>query len=288
MIKKGQISWRKRKKRREIIQKGISHFFLLAGSILFILPFAWMVSTSLKPDVQIFVFPPIWIPHPFVWGNYPRAVNFIPFFTYLKNTLYLCIMNVIGIAISSSLVAYSFSRIRWHGRDILFILLLSTLMIPYQVTMIPLFIIFKKIGWVGTFKPLWVGAFFGAPFFIFLLRQFFMSIPLELSDAAKIDGASELTIFTRLILPLSKPALAVVVLFTFMWTWHDFLGPLIYLNDEAKYTLSLGLQQFQTQHGAEWAMLMAASTLITIPIVILFFFTQRTFVQGITLTGVKG
>lgn len=288
MIKKRQISWRKRKKRRKLIQQVISHAFLAMGSILFILPFVWMVSTSLKPDAQIFVFPPIWIPHPFIWGNYPKAVNYIPFFTYLKNTLYLCVMCIIGTTLSSSLIAYSFSRIRWHGRDVLFIVLLSTLMIPYQVTMIPLFIIFRKIGWVGTFKPLWVWSFFGVPFFIFLLRQFFMTIPLELSDAAKIDGASELEIFVRIIFPLSKPVLAVVVLFTLMNTWNAFIGPLIYINDAAKYTLSLGLQQFQTQHGAEWALIMAASVLITIPIIVLFFFTQRTFIQGISLTGIKG
>lgn len=288
MIKKGQIDWRKRKKRKKLIQQVISHAFLAVGSILFILPFVWMVSTSLKPDAQIFVFPPVWIPHPFMWGNYPKAVNFIPFFTYLKNTFYLCVMCVIGTTLSCSLVAYSFSRIRWHGRNVLFIVLLSTLMIPYQIIMIPLFIIFRNIGWVGTFKPLWVWTFFGVPFFVFLLRQFFMTIPQELSDAAKIDGASELEIFARIILPLSKPALAVVVLFTFMNTWHDFLGPLIYLSDESKYTLSLGLQQFQSQHGAEWSMLMATSTLITIPIIILFFFTQKTFIQGISLTGVKG
>jgi len=283
-----EASWRKRKKRRRLTHRVISHVFLLMGSILFILPFVWMVSTSLKPDAQIFVFPPIWIPHPVMWENYLRAVNFIPFFTYLKNTLYVCIMNVIGVVISSSLVAYAFSRIKWHGRDVLFIVLLSTLMVPYQVTMIPLFIVFSKIGWVGTFKPLWVRAFFGIPLYIFLLRQFFMGIPVELSAAAKIDGASELDIFAKIILPLSKPALAVVALFSFIRTWHDFLGPLIYLNDEAKYTLSLGLQQFHTEHTTEWALLMATSTCVTIPVIVLFFLAQRTFIEGITLTGVKG
>jgi len=283
-----EASWRRRKKRRRLTHQAVFYVFLLTGSILFILPFVWMVSTSLKSDAQIFVFPPIWIPHPVMWENYLRAVNFIPFFTYFKNTLYLCIMNVTGVIISSSLVAYSFSRIKWHGRDVLFIVLLSTLMVPYQVTMIPLFIIFAKIRWVGTFKPLWVRAFLGIPLYIFLLRQFFMSIPVELSDAAKIDGASELDIFAKLILPLSKPALAVVALFSFIRTWHEFLGPLIYLNNEAKYTLTLGLQQFYTEHTVEWALLMAISTCITMPVIILFFLTQRTFIEGITLTGVKG
>lgn len=287
MIRKKQINWQRRKKRKKFVQQVISHTVLLAASILFIFPFFWMISTSLKSDAQQFVFPLVWIPHPVMWGTYLKAVNFIPFFTYLKNTFYLCTMNVIGVVISSSLVAYGFSRIRWYGRNVLFIVFLSTLMIPYQATMIPLFIIFRKIGWVGTFKPLWVPAFFGSLFFIFLLRQFFRSIPMELSDSAKIDGASEFCIYAKIILPLSKPALAVAALFTFMWTWIDFLRPLIYLNDQATYTLSLGLQQFQTHHGTEWGMLMAISVLITIPILILFFFTQKTFIQGITLTGIK-
>lgn len=287
MIRKKQINWQRRKKRKKFVQQVISHTVLLAASILFIFPFFWMVSTSLKINAQQFVFPPVWIPHPAMWGTYLEAINFIPFFTYLKNTFYLCTINVIGVVISSSLVAYGFSRIRWYGRNVLFIVFLSTLMIPYQATMIPLYIIFRKLGWVGTFKPLWVPAFFGSLFFIFLLRQFFRSIPMELSDSAKIDGASEFCIYAKIILPLSKPALAVAALFTFMWTWIDFLRPLIYLNDQATYTLSLGLQQFQTHHGTEWGMLMAISTLITIPVLILFFFTQKTFIQGITLTGIK-
>ncbi len=278
--------WRKRKK--EITRGTVSHIALLMGSLLFIFPFYWMISTSLKPDSQIYVFPPVWIPNPLQWSNYSRAVSFIPFFTYLLNTLYLCGMNIVGVLISSSLVAYGFSRIRWYGRDFFFIVLLSTLMIPYQTTMIPLFIIFRKIGWIGTYKPLWVPSFFGVAFYIFLLRQFFMTIPSELSDAAKIDGASELVTFFRILLPLVKPALAVVGLFSFLATWHNFLGPLIYLDDQAKYTLSLGLQQFLSLHGAEWSLLMAGSTLMTVPIVIIFFFAQRTFIQGIALTGLKG
>jgi multiple sugar transport system permease protein len=222
------------------------------------------------------------------WENYPRALTYIPFFLYVKNTLVLATLAVIGTILSCSMVAYSFSRIRWPGRDICFFILLATMMLPGQVTMIPVFMIFKWLGWVGSIKPLVVPAFMGSAFFIFLLRQFFISIPHELSDAGKIDGCSEFAIYWRLVLPLSKPALATVGLFTFMGSWNDFMGPLLYLNDETKYTLSLGLQQFVSQHGAEWSMLMAASTVMTVPIIILYFFAQRTFIQGITLTGIKG
>jgi len=274
-------------KKKKIIQQTIAHISLCLGSIVFILPFIWLVSTSLKPDEQLFAFPPIWIPNPIKWSNYPRALEYFPFFTCLKNTLYFTIPSVIGTLISCSLVAYGFSRIKWIGRDVFFFVLLSTLMLPFQVTMIPLFIMFKHLNWINTFKPLYVPRFFGEAFFIFLLRQFFMTIPMELSDAAKVDGASEFFIYSRIILPLSKPALAVVALFQFIWRWNDFLGPLIYLNDESKYPISLGLEFFQTQYDVEWSLLMAASTVTILPIIILFFFTQRTFIQGISLTGIK-
>jgi len=262
---------------------------LLGLSFVFMFPFAWLVSTSLKPDPQIFTFPPIWIPSPIKWVNYPRALTYIPYLKYFLNTLFISAANVLGTIISCSLVAYGFSRIPWKGRDAAFIVVLSTMMLPYQVTMIPLYIVFVKVfGWGDSFYPLIVPSFFGSAFFIFLLRQFFMTIPLELSDAAKIDGCSEGGIYWRIIIPLSKPALATVGLFTFMFSWNDFLGPLIYLSDENTYTLSLGLAMFRTQRYTEWSMLMAASTVMTVPIIFLFFFTQRTFIQGITMTGVKG
>ncbi len=260
---------------------------LLIGGISFVLPFIWMVSTSLKQDIEVFRFPPNWIPEVPQWNNYIKAVQYIPFFQYTKNTLIICAMTVIGAVLSCSIVAYSLSRIEWPGRDLLFIITIAVLMIPFPVTMIPLFILFSRLGWVDTFKPLIVPLFFGSPFYIFLLRQFMMTIPRELSDAAYLDGASDLQIYYSLILPLTKPALATVALFQFMSAWHDFLGPLIYFNSEQKYTLSLGLRKFQSVYGTEWQLLMAASTLITVPIIILFFLTQRTFIQGITLTGLK-
>ena len=247
-----------------------------------------MLSTSLKVDTQIFMFPPKWIPNPIAWHNYAEALTSIPFFRFLKNTLIYATLSSLGAVLSSALAAYGFSRIKWPGRDIVFVLVLSTMMLPSHVTMIPLFLTFKKMGLTGTLWPLIVPYYFGWPFFIFLMRQFFMGVPQEISDAAEIDGCSEFGIFARILLPLSKPALASVVLFQFLHSWRDFLGPLIYLNDESKYTLSLGLQMFQRLHDTEWALLMAASTVMTIPIIILFFFTQRTFIQGISMTGIKG
>lgn len=266
----------------------LSHAILLVVGLFFALPFYWLVSTALKPDTQIFQMPPVWVPHPFMWENYPKALRYIPFAQYTWNTLRICVLSVVGTVVSCSLVAYSLSRIRWPGRDLLFYSLLATMILPGQVTMIPQFTIFKALGWIGTALPLIVPSFFGSAFYIFLLRQFFMTIPQELSDAAKIDGCSEFGIYWRVLLPLAKPALATVGLFTFIGAWNDFLGPLLYLNDESSYTLSMGLQRFVSQHGAEWAMLMAASTVMTLPIIVIFFFAQRTFIQGVTLTGIKG
>jgi len=275
-------------KKQNILHSILVHVLLVLVGVTFFLPFYWLLSTSLKNDTQLFQFPPVWFPWPLKWDNYPTALSYIPFLTYVKNTLIISFLTVLGTVVSCSLVAYSFARIPWKGRNFFFLVLLSTMMIPYQVTLIPVLIIFKHLGWVGTIKPLVVPAFFGSAFYVFLLRQFFMSIPKELSDAARIDGCSEFGIYWRIMLPLSRPAMATVILFTFIGSWNDFLGPLIYLSDESQYTLSLGLQQFLSQHGAEWSLLMAASTVMILPIVVLFFFTQRTFIQGIALTGIKG
>ena len=261
---------------------------LIVLGAIFALPFIWLVTTSFKLPQFILVSPPQWIPHPATWENYAKGLSYIPFLLYLKNTLIICFTCVIGTLISSSLVAYGLSRIEWKGREALFIIILSTMMLPYQVIMVPMFTLFTKLGWIDTFLPLTVPAFLGNAFFIFLLRQFFMSIPNDLTDAAKLDGCSEFGVYRQVILPLSVPALATVGLFTFMNTWNDYLGPLIYLFDERNYTLSLGLAMFLGQYGSYWGYLMAVSTVVTIPIVILFFFTQRTFIQGITLTGMKG
>jgi multiple sugar transport system permease protein len=275
-------------KQAERLGKIATHCFLALVGIAFALPLVWQISSSLKVDSQLFVFPPIWIPSPVDWANYPEALSAMPFAVYFGNTVWIALWNVAGILLSCVPVAYGLSRIEWSGRNVLLVLVLATMMLPYPVTMLPLYLVFRTVGWVGTQYPLIVPAFFGGPFFIFLLRQFFMTIPQELSDAATIDGCSHLRILTKIMLPLAKPALATIALFTFMANWNDFLGPLLYLSDDSQYTLSIGLQRFLVLHQAEWAYLMAASTVFTLPIIVLFFFTQRTFIQGITLTGIKG
>ncbi|MGB9681938.1 MAG: carbohydrate ABC transporter permease [bacterium] len=265
----------------------LSHILLILFSIFFTLPLFWLVSTSFKPNDEIFVFPPKWIPSYLYLGHYKTAVSFIPFFKYLFNTVIICAFSMIGSVLSASLVAYGFAKIQWPERDFFFLILISTMMIPFAVTMIPLFITFKNLGWLDTYYPLIVPAFFAPAYYTFLLRQFFLTIPAELSDAARVDGASEFYIYRGIILPLAKPALAVVLLFQFLGAWNDFLGPLIYLRNPDKYTLALGIQQFRSALLTEWGGLMAASTLVTLPIIILFFFTQKTFIQGISITGLK-
>ena len=285
----GVVSRRQSKRVQQLVTRWAVRVVLILVGITFMLPFYWMLSTSLKPDSQLAVFPPIWVPHPLMWSNYLDAVTEIPFFLYLRNTLIICTAVVVGVVLSSSLCAYGFARISWPGRNVLFLLMLATLMLPYQVTMIPLFVVFSKVfHWVNTFFPLTVPAFFGDAFSIFLLRQFFMGIPQELSEAAFIDGASEWGIFTRIILPLSRPALATVALVNFIGTWNDFLNPLIYLNDQSKFTLTLGLYSFLGDHSSQWQLLYASAVLITIPPLVLFFFAQKTFIQGIALSGIKG
>ncbi len=243
----------------------------------------WMLSTSLKPIEQTMIFPPEWLPKPIRWSNYIDAVNYIPFFTYTVNTLIVCVLGVIGAVLSNALVAYSFARLQWPGRDVLFGFTLATMMIPFPVVMVPLYSVFRELGWIGTLLPLWVPMFFANAFFIFLLRQFFLRVPKDLAEAAQIEGASEFRIFWTIYLPLAKPALAVVALFTFINSWNDFLGPLLYLTDQKTFTLSLGLQFYQSQHGGtQWHLLMAASTLVVLPMVLLFFFTQRVFLRGLT------
>lgn len=273
-----------------LLTQVVVFIFLSVSAVAFLLPLAWMISTSLKPKSQIFVYPLIWIPDPPMWSNYAKALNnpSFKFLLFLKNSLYYAVLSTIGIVLSCSLVAYAFARLRWWGRNFWFIVTLATLMIPYPVTMIPLYLLFSWIGWVNSFKPLIVPNFMGTAFFIFMLRQFFLTIPLDLSDAAKIDGASELRTYWNIVLPLAKPALATVALFTFLYCWNDFLGPLIFLTDGKKYTLAVGLAAFRGQYRTQWDLMMAASTVVTAPIVIVFFFAQRQFIEGITLTGMKG
>lgn len=272
------------------------HLVLVLASVAFLFPLFWLVSTSLKPIEETMRQPPTFFPaHP-QWHNYRDAfvygadkLGYIPFLIYGRNTLLLCILGVAGTVVSNALVAYAFARLRWPGRDIAFALTLATMMVPFPVLMVPIYALFRDLGWIGTFRPLWVPAWFGSAFNIFLLRQFFRTIPFELSEAARIDGCSEWAIFRQVVLPLAKPALAVVALFHFMGTWRDFLGPLIYLMDQKTFTLSLGLQFYQSQHGGtQWHLLMAASTIVIAPVIVLFFFTQKQFIQGIAVTGIKG
>jgi multiple sugar transport system permease protein len=275
----------------------LKHLGLLILGVSFLIPFWWMVATSLKPNTAVFHVPPLLLPiqdpvawNELVWSNYPRAFTFTrpPFTVFIWNTIVIAALAVAGTLFSSPMAAYGLSRIRWPGRGILFGLTLSTLFLPAFVTLIPLFLIYRVFGWIGTPLPLIVPHWFGDAFFIFLLRQFFMTIPQELSEAARIDGAGELRIYTGIILPLAKPALASVALFEFLNRWRDFFGPLIFLTRKETYTISLGLNFYRYEYDTEWGLMMAMSVCVTLPIIILFFFVQRTFIQGITLTGIKG
>jgi multiple sugar transport system permease protein len=266
---------------------------LLAAS--FLLPLYWMVSSAVKDDTQVYTVPPVWIPIPAHLNNFWDAWNTYNFNLYMVNTVVrYAIPTTVGTLLSSAIVAYGFSRVRWRGRDLVFSVCLATMMVPYAVTLIPLFITFKALGWVPSYLPLVVPSFFGSPYFIFMLRQFYLTIPQELSDAARVDGATELGILFRIILPLSKPALAVVALFQFMNAWNDYFGPLIYLNNQSLYPIALGIQNLQQNISVvstvrlQYPYLMAVSTIATLPILIGFFFAQRTFIEGISLTGLKG
>ncbi|MCV4234758.1 carbohydrate ABC transporter permease [Virgibacillus sp. LDC1] len=266
----------------------LPHLVLILFAVIFLFPFVWLVMTSLKTPEEILMFPPSILPETFQWSNYKEALQAIPFTRYMMNTFLICIVNIIGQLFSAPLVAYSISRIPWRGRNIIFTIVVATMILPAQVQMIPQYIIFTKLGWVNTIMPLTIGAFFGAPFFIFLLRQFLLGVPTELSEAAKIDGASELRIYVKIIMPILKPALATVALFSFVWSYVDFMGPLIYLNDSAKWTITVGLQSFQQDHGAQWEKLMAASTIMAIPMILIYFFGQKYFMKsGSALTGFK-
>jgi multiple sugar transport system permease protein len=262
---------------------------LCGGALLMAVPFLWMVSTSLKVESQIWLFPPQWIPNPLRWQNYTEALTILPFGRYALNTVFVTVLTTLGVVLSSSLCAYGFARIQFPGRDLVFMIILSSIMIPYAVLLIPQYIMFRSLGWLDSYLPLWVPPWFGGGAFnIFLLRQFFRTIPAELSDAARIDGASELGIYWRVIMPLAGPALATVAIFTVLNTWNDFLGPLVYISSQDKFTLALGLAQFRGLYATQWQYLMAASTVVVVPTLLLFLLAQRYFVQGIVLTGLKG
>ena len=274
---------------RRGLERAALHAVLIAGSLLFLLPFLWSLATSLKAEGDVFAFPPRWIPDPAVWRNYPDALTALPFDRYAINTLLLALGRIVGILLSCSLVAFAFARLRWKGRDVLFFVLLATLMIPPEVTLVPQYILFSKLGWVDTYLPLIVPAYFADnAFFVFLLRQFFLTIPRDLDDAARIDGAGWFEIYRRIILPLSAPALTTVAILAFQNNWNAFLQPLIYLQNRDLYTVGLGLSLFQEQYYTSWTLLMAASVAVMLPVLVVFFLLQRRFVQGVTFTGIKG
>lgn len=266
----------------------VAFVVIAAFAVLFLIPLYWMIISSFKATSEVFTIPPTWWPAHLLWSNYPHALSVFPFWRYAWNTVRITVPVTVGVTLSSALVAYAFSRLYWKGRDVVFYLVLATMMIPNWITLVPLYILFNNIGWVNTYKPLIVPAFFGDPFSIFLLRQFFLRQPQELVDAARIDGASHLRVFARIILPLARPALAVVALFAFISSWTDFISPLIYLSNPDTYTLQLGLFSFFGQHSVDWPGFMAASVVVLSPVAILFFLTQKTFIEGITFTGLRG
>ncbi len=267
-----------------------TYLVLSLVALLWAIPFLWLIITSLKPLNQVFAVPPKWIPEPILWSNYPEALNSpgFQFFRLLKNSMFYSVTSTIGAAVSSAITAYGFARMRFWGRDFWFVVLLATMMIPGVVTMIPTYVLFRVVGWVGGYAPLIVPSFFGAAFYIFMLRQFFLTLPWELTESARVDGAGELTIFARIMLPLIRPALMVVVVFNFLGCWNDFMGPLIYVSDNNLFPLSMGLFAFRTKYETAWHLMMAASLVVTVPMMALFFAAQRQFIEGITLTGLKG
>jgi ABC-type glycerol-3-phosphate transport system permease component len=263
-------------------------------SLVFLTPLIWMMGTSLKPEAQVWEYPPRLIPREFVWENYPVAARQFPFMRSLVNTMAVVVGVMVGRLATSTLVAYSFARVRFPGRDAIFLLVLSTMMIPYHAVLIPQFLLFSNLGWLNSLKPLIVPSFFGGgAFFIFLLRQFFMTIPRDYDDAARIDGCGTFGILWQIIVPMSRPALGTVAIYTFMDTWNDFLAPLIYLRTPDKQTLAIAVQQWQRQiqqvgYQHDWNHIMAICTLVALGPILVFFFAQRHFVQGVVVTGLKG
>jgi ABC-type glycerol-3-phosphate transport system permease component len=284
------VAWYRRKATRSFAGGALVYLLLIPGAILLVLPFLWMISTSLKVPKQVFAYPPILIPNPVRFANYVEGwTKFAPFNLYLQNSLIITFGNIAGNLFSCCLAAYGFARLRARGKEILFLLVLATMMIPMWVTLIPQYVLFSYLHWTNTFAPLMVPAWFGWPLFIFLLRQFFMTIPRDLDDAARIDGCGTFGILWRILLPLTKPALATVTVLAFIGNWNNFMTPLIYLRDPDKYTLAIGLQRFQgVQGNVQYHYMMAVAVLTVLPIIIIFFFAQKYFVQGIVMTGIKG
>lgn len=285
-----QLAWWASKRAGERLRLWGAAILVTVGAVLMMIPLAWMVSTSLKDEGEVFLTPIRWIPSQIRWQNYPEALVFVPYWRYFFNTLQVTALSMVGAVVTASLVAYAFARLRSPGRDLLFLVLLSTMMLPGEVTLVPTYLLVRGLGWLDTYLPLivpsWLG---GSPFYIFLLRQYYLTLPLELDDAAKIDGATFFDIYWRIIVPLSRPALATVAIFSFFSHWNAFQAPLIYLNTMEKYTISIGLRFYLSTLGqSHWNYLMAATLVSIIPPLLVFFFSQRYFVQGAVLTGLKG
>jgi multiple sugar transport system permease protein len=274
---------------RRWLTQAVIWVVLVVGAVLMMLPLLWMVSSSFKLQQRVFQMPPQLIPNPFRPQNYVEALTYKPFHIYFRNTAFIVAMHEIAVLWAASFCAYGFARMRFVGRELWFGVVLATMMVPYAVMLVPNFVIFTGLHWIDTFLPLIVPPFFGGgAFYIFLLRQFFRTIPEELADAARIDGCNEFAIYARIMMPLAKPALTTVAIFTFIGAWNDFMGPLLYLNSPEKFTVSIGLSAFRSVLNTRWDLLMAASTATTLPIIIVFFMAQRYFVQGVVMTGLKG
>jgi ABC-type glycerol-3-phosphate transport system permease component len=278
----------RRSVRARLARAGV-HLALLAVAGVSLLPLAYMVSTSLKAEGLEYEVPIRWIPDPIVWRNYAQAFTSVPTLTFLRNTLAVALLTIVGELLTGSLAAYGFARLRFPGRNVLFMLMLSTLMLPYFVTMIPLFVLFRTLGWTNTLLPLIVPSFFGGrPIAIFLMRQFFLTLPTELDDAAKIDGAGFFRVWWSILLPLTRPALATVAILALVYHWNDFLAPLIYLNSTDNFTLALGIRLFRDQYRTFFNLTMAYATMMTLPILMVFFLFQKYFIRGISMTGLTG
>lgn len=281
--------------RRTRLEHALLHLVLAIAGVTFMVPLFWVLSTSLKAPNKVFTYPIKWIPDPVVWSNYADMFQILQFsgqpalIIFAKNTFLVATLATIGTVLSTAFVAYSFARLRWPERDLVFSLCLATMMLPGVVTLVPTFVIFRNLGWLDTFLPLIVPSWFGVNgFYVFLLRQFFLSLPYELEEAARVDGASSFRILWQIMMPLAGPALAAIAIFSFLHHYNDFLGPLIYLNSNEHFTLALGLRMFQGRFGDRWPIVMAASTVMLLPPIILFFLAQRHFIRGIQLTGLAG
>jgi multiple sugar transport system permease protein len=283
-----QASLSKRAKPRYRLIRFLLHIFLIVVGFSFLIPLLWLASTSLKRGAQVFVVPVQWIPTDPQWYNYVEIFQRLPFATFILNTTIITVLGTLGSIVSSILVGYSLARLRWPGRNFIFIVLLATMMLPRTVLLVPTFVIFKHLGWLDTFYPLIVPSWFGTAFYIFLMRQFMMGLPIEIDEAARIDGASSFRILWQLIVPLSGPAVVAIAIFSFLAHYNDFMDPLIYLTSNEKFTISLGLYWFAGRWGNLWHLVMAAAMVTIAPTLVLFFVAQRYFVQGIQFSGLTG